>query len=137
FGDGPTRWRVTAMLSGARYDHAGVLRLDDIEAGRVGFYDAYLLPTARAQNALAARSQLSIGLEDRGGDGDVSEALLWTTYHDFRLQENFTGFLQRSQSNPDWFGRGDLIAQDNDQLSFGARARHRTAPYRPTAFVQG
>lgn len=137
FGEGPTRLRVTAMLSGARYDHAGVLRLDDIEAGHVGFYDAYPLPTARAQNALSARSQLSVGLEDRGPGGEVTEALLWTTYHDFRLQENFTGFLQRSQQSPDWYGRGDLIAQENDQLSFGARARHRTAPYRPTDFVRG
>lgn len=137
FGEGPTRLRVTAMLSGARYDHAGVLRLDDVEAGRVGFYDAYPLATARAQNALAARTQLSLGVEDRGRDGEVSEALLWTTYHDFRIQENFTGFLQRSQTHPDWYGRGDLIAQENDQLSFGARARHRTAAYRPADFVSG
>lgn len=137
FGEGRTRYRVTAMLSGARYAHAGVVRLDDVEAGRVDFHGAYALPTARAQNALSARSQLSWSVEDRGAAGEVSEALLWTTYHDFRIQENFTGFLQRSQTDLGWYGRGDLIAQDNDQLSFGARARHRTAPYRPIEDVSG
>lgn len=137
FGEGATRVRLTAMLSGARYDHAGVLRREDVAAGRVGFYDVYPFATARAQNALNARAQLSVAVEQRGDQGQVTEALLWTTYHDFRIQENFTGFLRRSTVNPDWYGRGDLVAQENDQLSFGARARHRTAAYRPLDGVAG
>lgn len=137
FGEGGTRYRVTAMLSGARFAHAGVLRLDDIEDGSVSFHGVYAYPTARAQSALAARSQLSFAVEDRGADGQVTEALLWTTLNDFRIQQNFTGFLQRSSTNLDWYGRGDLIAQENEQLSFGARARHRTAAYRPTEEIRG
>ncbi len=137
FGDGPTRFRATAMLSGARYAQAGVLRRDDVAAGRVGFYDVYPRATAEAQNALAARSQLSLAAEHRGPGGENTDFLLWTTYNDFRLQENYTGFLERSQHNPDWVGRGDLIEQTNEQLSFGARARHRTAPYRPHESLSG
>jgi TonB family protein len=137
FGEGPTRYRATAMLSGARYAQAGVLRRDDVNDGRVDFYDVYPFATAEAQNALSARSQLSFGAEHRGAEGDNTDFLLWTTYNDFRLQENYTGFLQRSQHDPEWVGRGDLIEQTNEQLSFGGRARHRTAPYRPHESVSG
>ncbi len=137
FGEGPTRFRATAMLSGARYAQAGVLRQDDVAAGRVGFYDVYPLATAEAQNALAARSQLSLAAEHRGAGGENTDFLLWTTYNDFRVQENLTGFLERSLYNPEWVGRGDLIEQTNEQVSFGARARHRTAPYRPYESLSG
>ncbi len=137
FGEGATRYRATAMLSGARYAQAGVLRRDDVDEGRVGFYGVYPLATAEAQNALSARSQLSFGAEHRGSEGENTDFLLWSTYNEFRLQENYTGFLGRSRTNPEWVGRGDLIEQTNQQLSFGARARHRTAPYRPHESIFG
>jgi TonB family protein len=137
FGEGNTRYRATGMLSGARYGQAGVLRRDDIASGRVGYYDVYPLATAEAQNASSARSQLSFTAEKRGAAGDNSELLLFTTYNDFRLLENYTGFLDRSRVNPEWVGRGDLIEQTSEQLTFGARARHRTAPYRPVSSLAG
>lgn len=137
FGEGGARYRLSGMSSGARYAQAGVVRRDDVQSGRVGFYDVYPLATAEAQNASAARSQLAFSAEQSGAAGDNSELLLWTTYHDFRLLENYTGFLERSNLEPAWVGRGDLIEQTNEQLSFGARGRHRTAPYRPFSSLGG
>jgi TonB family protein len=137
FGEAPWRWRVNAGFYGARYNLAGVVRFDDVRAGRVGFYEAYDQPTAQSQNAFSGRAQLALFGEHRGADGENSEIGVWTTYNDFRIQENFTGYLQRSRHNPAWTGRGDLIEQQNQTWSIGVRGRHRTAPYEPFEGIQG
>jgi iron complex outermembrane recepter protein len=97
FGEGAWRYRVLGILYGARSDLAGVVRADDVEAGRVGFYDVYPYATARGQNALAGRILTGAWAEYRGSSGDNADMGVWLGWDDFRLQENFTGFIQRSQ----------------------------------------
>jgi iron complex outermembrane recepter protein len=134
---GDWRWRILGSLYGARFQMAGVVRHDDIEAGNVGFYDVYPLPTAQAQNAMATRAQLAVFGTHRGDDGQNSEIGLFLLHNTFRVQQNFTGFLERSRFNPEWVGRGDLIEQTNDGWTLGARARHRSQHYRPTGWADG
>lgn len=126
FGDRSWHGRVLGIAYGARASLAGVLRAADIESGAVGFYDRYDDRVAQAQSALAVRFLLGATLEHRGENGERTQATLWTSYDDFRLQESFTGYTQRSEVMPEWVGRGDLIEQRNETISVGLRALHRT-----------
>jgi len=137
FGSGAWRYRLNGIFYGARADHAGVVRTDDVSAGRVGFLDAYPFPTARAQNALAVRVLLGFTAEYRGERGDNADLGVWLGFDNLRLQENFTGFLQRSRTLANTAGRGDLIEQQNRTFSVGLSARYRSRTYRPATWAMG
>lgn len=126
---------VSALLHvatyGGRASIAGVLREDDIEAGRVGFYDAYADPSARAQSAAATRTQTSLTFERSTDDGSSASAAIWMAYATYRSRLNFTGYTQRSRVEPDFVGRGDLVEQSNLDLGFGAKLTYRTRKYEP------
>ncbi len=128
-GDDHVRARVTAVLYGARYNLAGILRTDDVAAGRVGFYDAYADPTASAQSSFAVRALLSGTVDFLGDRGSFGEIGAWVGFSDFRLQANYTGYTQVSQIEPSWRGRGDLIEQRSTATSFGLRARWRSESF--------
>lgn len=121
------RLRLLGIFHGARSQMAGVLRRDDIEAGTVGFYDAYPYPTAQAQNALNLRSIVGVFGQYQGLFGDNAEVGLWVSADRFRIQQNWTGFSARSQTLENVAGRGDLIEQRNTTDSVGLMARYRTA----------
>jgi hypothetical protein len=114
----------------ARSNLAGVVRRDDVEAGRVGFYDSYDDPSANAQSAMGARGQTSLRLEHRTDAGARTAFSLWFSAVEFQARQNFTGYLQRSQLQPTWVGRGDLIDQHNRDFGFGAQVAHRPRVYR-------
>jgi iron complex outermembrane receptor protein len=137
--EGPARFRGVAIVSGygARANLAGIVRRDDVEAGRVGFLDTYRDPSATAQSAFAARALGGVRLERVSGDGARTSLGAWLAFVDYRSRENFTGYLQRSRTNPEWVGRGDLIEQGNQDLGFGARAAHRTRRFAPTSWLSG
>ena len=111
----------------ARANLAGVVRRDDVAAGRVDFYDAYAFPTARSQSAGASRAQLGVTLEHRDGDGRRLQGGVWMALSSFRSRVNFTGFTQRSQFDPTWVGRGDLIEQSNEDLGLGGSFSYRSS----------
>jgi iron complex outermembrane receptor protein len=136
FASGPWRYRTLAIVHAARAELAGVVRRDDVNAGRIGFYDVYPYPTAQRQNAAAARLILGATAEYRGASGDNAELGVWLSYDDFRLQENFTGFLQRSRTLLDQAGRGDLIEQLNHTKSAGLWGRYRTRDYDAARFLR-
>lgn len=121
------RVRLLGIFHAARAQMAGVLRRDDIESGMVGFYDVYPFPTAQAQNALNLRGILGIFGQYQGLFGDTAELGLWTSSDRFRVQQNWTGFVERSQTLANVAGRGDLIEQRNRTESIGLTARYRTA----------
>jgi len=127
-GPSSTWWLLHAVVHGARGNLAGVLRLDDVRAGRVGYYESYRTPTANAQSALGTRTELALTVEKARAQGGRSELTLWLLDTGFHLRENFTGFLDRSQINPDFVGRGDLIEEVNDDQALGMSAMHR-GPY--------
>lgn len=122
---------------GARANLAGVLREDDVQAGRVGFYDTYANPSATAQSALSSRAQAGINLERATATGARTGLAIWLALNNFRSRTNFTGFMQRSRMHPDWVGRGDLIEQDNDDIGLGARAFQRTPHLRIAPWLAG
>jgi len=121
---------------GGRSNIAGVLRRDDIAAGVVDFYDAYADPSARSQSAAASRSQASFSLDHVGDDGSRMSAALWTAFTTYRSRLNFTGYTQRSRTNPDFVGRGDLIEQSNQSVGAGARFSYRTRQFSPLSWLR-
>ena len=135
FGDG---WRGLVHVSAyaARAGLAGVLRRDDVAAGRVGFYDSYPDPAANSQSASAARGQAMLDLERRGERGETTRLALWTALVDFHGREDFTGYTRRGTVMPEWVGRGDLIEQLNRDFGGGLRLSHRTATWRPAGWLQ-
>jgi iron complex outermembrane receptor protein len=137
FGEGDVRFRAIGILHAARSDLAGVLRQDDVDAGRVCFTCAYPYPTARAQNALANRFLAGLFADYAGDDGENGQLGLWLGYDNFRIQENWTGFVQESRLLERVGGRGDLIEQQNRTFSLGLTGRHRAAPFRPAPRVHG
>ncbi|MGB5812218.1 MAG: TonB family protein, partial [Polyangiales bacterium] len=137
FGKQDWRFRVHGSFWGTRYDSAGVLRLDDIDAGDVGFYDVYPFATARAQNAYNAGAIVGVHGEHRGENDKNTSFDIWLQFLDMRIQQNFTGFLQRSMVAPSFFGRGDLIEQRDRRVVVGGNARHRTERFKPAEWAQG
>jgi len=123
---------VTALVHvgayAARSNIAGVVRRGDVDAGRIGLYDAYPDPSARAQSAGTSRTQLGVTLEKApDADGSRLSAAMWLALASFRARTNFTGYTQRSRIEPTWVGRGDLIEQSNDDLGVGGSVSYRSA----------
>ena len=118
--------KAVAHLSahGARFNSPGVVRRDDVAAGRVDFYGVYGDPSASAQSALAARAQASISLTRKHEDA-LSSLSAWLVLSTFHLRQNYTGYLERSEVEPTWVGRGDLIEQQHQVTALGGRASHR------------
>jgi len=137
FGDNKLKLVLHGSAYASRARTANVLRRDDIESDRVDFYDVYPLATAEAQHATALRAQLGAKVRWRGDDGANGELALFSLFNDFRLLANYTGFVERSQINPEWAGRGDLIEQLNATRTVGVKARQRSARYAPRAWAFG
>jgi TonB family protein len=137
FGGGAWRGVLHTALSAARAGLAGVVRRADVDAGRVGFYDAYPDATANAQSALSSRAQLGVTIDRRGEGGARLRLGAWTALTHLRVRTNFTGYRERSRINPDWVGRGDLNEQLNDAVSLGASASYRLRTFKPASWARG
>lgn len=89
----------------------GVLREDDLTAGRVSFYDAY-------PGSGGGRSDRVLGsVQATGGDGDTAwRALAWAGWRSLVLQQNFTGW----HAHP---VHGDGTEQRYQALTVGARGQ--------------
>jgi len=139
YGFGGAKWRgvLHTTLFAARAGLAGVLRRDDVDAGRVGFYDVYPVAPATSQSALSTRAQLGVTLENRGERSERFRIGAWLARTHLRLRSNFTGYRERSRINPDWVGRGDLNEQLNDATSMGASASYRLPAFQPASWARG
>jgi iron complex outermembrane receptor protein len=136
-GPGGFRGLLHVTGFGARANTAGVLRKDDVEAGLVDFYGVYPNPSANSQSALSSRAQLLLGFERATAAGARTGLAAWLAFTDFRFRSNFTGFTERSQVQPLFVGRGDLLEQSNRDIGLGARAFHRTERWRPAEWLSG
>jgi iron complex outermembrane recepter protein len=119
-------YRFAAAAFADRYHTAGVIREDDYEAGRIPFYGSY----DSRQGGDTLRFHLS-------GDVELHEASFVHRHQAFlianesRLLENFTGFLEDTQTlfqNPHP-QRGDLIDRQSSALTFGLRGFARTSTH--------
>ena len=137
FGQGALTFRAIGIVHAARSELAGVVRQDDVAAGRVCYYCVYPHPTAEGQNALATRFLAGFFADQASDDGSNGQLGFWLGYDNFRLQENFTGFIQQSRVLERVAGRGDLIEQQNRTFSLGVTSRYRTAPLRLARWARG
>lgn len=117
-------YRILATSYATHYGQAGTLRLDDVQSGRKGFYDTY----DTSQGGDASRHSVGATLEGRLGKARASQSV-FLIFRDFRLRQNFTGFLNDPQQT--WQSlhpqRGDLIDQRSQTTTFGGRGSLREA----------
>jgi TonB family protein len=115
-------YRITATGYSASYHSAGLLREDDYQAGRVGFYDTY----DPNQGGDASRYSVAATLQTHTGSIAL-EQQIYLIANSMRLRENFTGFLldvQEPIQNPHP-QRGDLLDLVSDGTTLGARGAAR------------
>lgn len=136
FGSGDLTFRAIALMNVSQASSAGVVRRDDVESGDVCFLCVYDEATARAQGGQSTRFLSGLFADYQGDQGANGQAGVWLSYDHFRLQGNFTGFIERSELLDRTSGRGDLIEQMNETLSFGLKGRYRTAPTKLSSWAQ-
>jgi len=121
--------RVLAIGRAASASLAGVVREDDVNAGRIGFYESY--PYYADNQSVRADAVILGGelrhLSARGDVVSIAPFVIWT---DFRARQNYTGNLQVSRSDPTQFGLGDLFETNNREIAAGLTASARRAPQR-------
>jgi hypothetical protein len=115
---GKGTYRVTGQVFTTSYHSAGVVREDDYEAGRIGFYGTY----DPAQGGDSFRASIATDLETKLGDTTFAQQI-FLIKRTMRLREDFTGYLLDVQQP--WqtlhAQRGDLLDLDVDETTMGAR----------------
>jgi len=123
-------YRVLASAYATHYHAAGIIRQDDYQNGRIGFYDSYAASSyahqAIAEGGDSSRYSLSADLESRAADTTLSQQL-FLTYRSMRLLENFTGFLLDVQEplQSVHTQRGDMLDLSVKEATIGARGSAR------------
>ncbi len=135
--------RVLATAYAASEALPGVVRQDDVDAGRIGYYDAYpnfnsFFPnncadascSQPAQGVDSARVILGAELEHASASGARFEIAPWVMWTNFLSRQNYTGDVDSSNLQPTVASLGDLWQLTNTETAFGATARFHTAPVR-------
>jgi iron complex outermembrane recepter protein len=115
-------FRVGAQAYASSYHSAGVIRDDDYQNKRIGFYDTY----DPLQGGDASRYSVWADVEAKSGDTIFKQQIFYV-HRGMRLRENFTGFLldvQEPLQSPHQ-QRGDLIDTDVTGNTIGARGSAR------------
>lgn len=137
FGEGRLTYRAIGFVNTARAGLAGYLRRDDVDRGEVCFYCSYDFPTTNAQSASNQRVMAGLFADYRGYRHSSGSFGLWVGHDRFRIQQNFTGFLESSRTLAGVAGRGDLLEQMNSTNSVGLFGRYRTEAFEPTPDIHG
>ncbi|MGK3986767.1 TonB-dependent receptor [Sorangium sp. So ce136] len=106
--------RVMASAFAARFASAGVLRLDDLEAGKVDRLASY----DPDQGGDSSRAQLVVDLRAARAPGEGLSLAPFVVLRALRLRSNFTGYLEDPTS-------GDATQQLNEAVTVGATASYR------------
>lgn len=123
-------FRLGAQAYSTHYHSAGIVREDDLQAGRLGFFDSYDLSGFARQRVPeggdAARGALTGDLETEAA-GVALSLQVFLIKRDLRLLENFTGFLLDVQEPLQSLHgqRGDLLDLEVHELTLGARGAAR------------
>lgn len=115
-------WRLLLSTYTTHYSSAGILRADDVLAGRKDFFGT----NDTQQGGDSSRHGASFTIEDRLGDVQLAQTGFFFL-RGFRLRENLTGFLldpQQTWQTPH-SQRGDLIDQQSNAIVAGARGSAR------------
>jgi iron complex outermembrane recepter protein len=125
WGTHRSKWRFISLLHTAQSKSAGLVRHEDWRSGKLCFLCTYDSPTALGQSGFNQRMMMGMfyhfsGVGDANGDLGA-----WVGFDRFRLKQNLTGFMERSQVLSGVMGKGDLISQLNDTDSLGIQGRYR------------
>jgi outer membrane receptor protein involved in Fe transport len=125
------RERLTLFAAGyvSRADLPGVVREDDVEDGRIGFYDSYP-HFAENQSLRAGRLLASAEYRHESARGVAFVVTPWVMWTDLRARENYTGVLEISRNDPSVFARGDLFQTADRESSLGLSASLSGRPLR-------
>lgn len=93
---GTFRASISVYGYAARYDQAGVIRQDDFEAGRIGFYETYDQLQGGESNRLMLTADTSFGPRS-----SRFQQVLFAEFRTMRIRENFTGWLNDVSFEPD------------------------------------
>jgi len=117
-------YRLSAAAYGIEYHSAGVLRQDDVDAGRVGFFDTY----DRRQGGSGSRYHVAGDIEQRVGKISLGQQF-FAIRRGLRLRENLTGFLLDNQTAVQSLHgqRGDLLDLHIDETTYGGRGFARSS----------
>ncbi len=89
------RWRLTGQAYSVIAQAAGVIREDDYEAGRIGFYDTY----DPNQGQDSSRYSVAADLEMRERSATFTQQLFFID-RSTRIREDFTGYVTDSVASP-------------------------------------
>ena len=123
-------YRILASAYATHYHAAGMIRQDDYQNGRIGFYDSYAASSyahqAVPEGGDSSRYSLSADLDSRAADTTLSQQL-FLTYRSMRILENFTGFLLDVQEplQSVHTQRGDMLDLSVKEATIGARGSAR------------
>ncbi|HET8940237.1 MAG TPA: TonB-dependent receptor plug domain-containing protein [Polyangiales bacterium] len=141
--------RVFTAANATQSELAGSVREDDVNAGRIGFYDTYphynsYYPAYCTKAACAIPAQgvstqrVIVGAEldhvtNKGGRFAIAPWFMWTN---FLSRQNYTGNLNSSNLQPQLASLGDLWELANVETAAGATASFHTAPLRFGNFLE-
>ena len=141
------RLLATAYASSAALP--GVVREDDVNAQRIGYYGAYPYFNSYypencssascaqpAQGVQAARVILGAELDHDTGGGARIAIAPWFMWTNFLSRQNYTGDLDSSNLQPQLASLGDLWQLTNKETAGGVTARVHTAPIRIGRYVE-
>jgi TonB family protein len=123
-------YRILASAYATHFHSAGVIRQDDYQSGRIGFYDSYAASSfaheATPEGGDSSRYSIAADLESRAADTTLTQQF-FLTYRKLRLLENFTGFLLDVQEPLQSLHaqRGDMIDLAVSEATLGARGSAR------------
>ncbi len=115
--------RLNATAYATEYNNAGVVREDDYDSGRVGFYGT---EDPNQTGNSSTRFSLSGTYEARYSEFDLSQQVFLIN-RSMRLRENWTGFIEDVQlpTQEPHDQRGDLIDFHFDENTLGGRGLAR------------
>jgi iron complex outermembrane receptor protein len=112
-GPGGLRWAASVYGYAARYDSAGVLRQDDLEAGKVDFFDSYDSNQGGESNRVLLSFDLAVGPQDRR-----FSMVTWLGLRQMRIRANFTGWF----ADQPFDAAGNRIVQRGDGFELVTRS---------------
>ncbi len=120
--------RLLGTAYGVRAALPGVVRQDDLDAGRIGLYDSY--PNyAENQGVQTSRVILGADFDHVQSTGARFEFAPWAMWTNFRGRQNLSGNIYGSLLNPELAGgQGDLWESTNVETAMGVTSRYHTAP---------
>jgi iron complex outermembrane receptor protein len=115
--------RINATAYVTEYNNAGIVREDDYDSGKVGFYGT---EDPNQTGNSSSRASISATYETRYRDIDVSQQL-FVIDRTMRLRENWTGYIDDIQlpTQQPHDQRGDLIDFHFDGATIGGRGLAR------------